>query len=246
MRKKELRELEAAVRQLAATDYEATPERVQEIKRRAFEQYEAYIAKKQEKKKRLSRWLTVAVMAVFLFLSPLLYQSLAPMPNGNASGFFRQISVWLSGGSLHTAIEVPAEKSRESGVAFEGEYRFSSVQEAAERTHNPIICFPETDSVKLLAIEGYQAAGAYELNLHYETPEGRTTILIKPMYDRNAVAFREETAIVQTDVGPVYVWGNPPYTKALLYSDAYEISFISHETLEAFSALLASLEKYTE
>ena len=249
MNKKELRELENAVRQMAFSAYEATPERVQEIKQRAFEQYQAYIAKAQEKKRKekrmLSQLVAVVAIAILLFLSPLVYNMIAPMPNGYAISFFRQISIWLND-HLHTTIEIPTDERDEIDVSFDGEYTFDTIQEAAKMTHYPVIHFPETDSVKLLGIDFYQEDSVFELNLHYETMKGKMSILIKPIYDRNTIAFKEEATIVKTDIGNVYVWVNPPYTKAYLSYNTFEASIISNDTLEAFSNYIVSIDVFTE
>lgn len=238
------KQLEDKVRQLELEPYEPTPERVEEIKQRAFEMYEREInakkkleEKKAEKKGRRRRVVVVAALTVAFLLISFVYNAVTPMTVANANSFMKRAVIWIND-KLHLGIEFEAPLLDDSQIDNEGEITFQTIKEASSKTNFPIVSLPDSPMVKLDEIVVTIEDDQYSLlNIKYHLESGFFNISIKPLYDNNTVFFKENSREINNScIGKIFVWRAGDYMQGRAYYKGYMIRISSTLSEESFSS----------
>lgn len=229
------KQLEDKVRQLELEPYEPTPERVEEIKQRAFEMYQRELnakkrqeEKKAKKKSRRRRVVAVAALTVAFLVVSFVYNVLTPMTVANANSFMKRAVIWIND-KLHLGIEFEAPLFDDSQIAKEGEIAFQSIDEASNETGFPIVYLPESASIKLDSIMVMVEDSQYSLlTLGYKIDGKAFSIAIKPLYD-NTIFYTDEErkTIANPYIGDIIVWNADDFLMGRAYNKAYMISIFS-------------------
>lgn len=237
------KQLEDKVRQLELEPYEPTPERVEEIKQRAFEMYQRELnakkrqeEKKAKKKSRRRRVVAVAALTVAFLVVSFVYNVLTPMTVANANSFMKRAVIWIND-QLHLGIEFEAPLSDDSQITEEGEITFQTIEEASNKTGFPIVYLPESASINLDSIIVTVEDGQYSLvTLGYKIRDNAYSISIKPLYDNTLFYTDEETEILSNPyIGDIVLWNTGKYLQGRAFYKAYLIRLSSTLNDEEFA-----------
>lgn len=235
------KQLEDKVRQLELEPYEPTPERVEEIKQRAFEMYEREInakkkleEKKAEKKGRRRRVVVVAALTVAFLLISFVYNAVTPMTVANANSFMKRAVIWIND-KLHLGIEFETPLDDQS-IDIESSHSYSSIRELAYDVNSPIIFLNETESVSLKQIDIINDHNENaSIVISYEVLGGIFRIRIEQMYNNSIVYVNsEEIEILKTAYGEMTIWQSDNIMKGILYYNSYAIDIVSTLQKEDF------------
>ena len=234
------KQLEDKVRQLELEPYEPTPERVEEIKQRAFEMYEREInakkeleEKKAEKKGRRRRVVVVAALTVAFLLISFVYNAVTPMTVANANSFMKRAVIWIND-KLHLGIEFEVPVDDGSDAKQQTQTEFYSISDFCSKMDMPIIGIHESESIGLdLILVDYQEGELSSISLQYTCEAGTINIFLRPMLEKRNVLFDNEAlTVINTNIGELYLWETEAGIKGLMYYNAYSIDIFSQIELE--------------
>ena len=253
MTNRKMREMENRIRQAMEEPYEPTDERIEEIKQRAFEEYQRYVnaheqanEKKekcaQRKRSILRRVVVVAAVAVCFFVLSIVYIALQPSITANADGFFHRAVIWIND-QLHLGIVInnPVE---EDNLAQADHQSFSSIQELKDAGYWPIICLSENEGLVVDEVELSQVSQVFQqVTIHYTVKDKESiSIRLNPLYEiNNIIIDKEKTKAIETSIGEIYVWSDTIYSYATCITNECKItisSSLSAESLELYCNLL--------
>ena len=245
MTNRKMREMENRIRQAMEEPYEPTDERIEEIKQRAFEEYQRYVnaheqanekKEKRAQKKRsvLRRVVVVAAVAVCFFVLSIVYIALQPSITANADGFFRQAVIWINNQfHLGFVVNKPLEVDEQ---LIPGEHRsFSSIQELKNTGYQMIICLPESEELVVDEIELFQLSNeAQQVTIRYALlKKDMIVIKIDQFNEKNGRGIDISlTKSIETALGKLYLWSDENYCYALCLTDEYLINITSSLPLE--------------
>ena len=229
------KQLEDKVRQLELEPYEPTPERVEEIKQRAFEMYEREINakkkredKKEKKKSRLQRVVVVAALTVAFLVVSFVYNALTPMTVANANSFMKRAVIWIND-KLHLGIEFETPIDDESINLSSFSHSYSTIQELANNVSIPIVVLDDNDTARIQKIETIKGESRdVSIAITYDILGSMFRINIKQMFSKSIMYINsEQVEMLETNLGQLTVWQSNNTMKGLLYYDSYEISLLS-------------------
>ena len=245
MTNRKMRDMENRIRQAMEKPYEPSDERIEEIKQRAFEEYQRYVnthelanekheKRAQRKRSILRRVVVVAAVTVCFFVMSIVYIALQPSITANADGLFRQAVIWIND-QLHLSIVVndPLEVDEQ---LMPGEHRsFSSIQELKNTGYQSIICLPESEELVADEIELFQLSNtAQQVIIRYALLDKNMIVIkIDPYNEKNGIIVDTSlTKSIETAVGKLYLWSDTNYCYALCLTDESIINITSSLPLE--------------
>ena len=256
MTNRKMREMENRIRQAEEAPYDPSDERIEEIKQRAFEEYQRYTQaqeKANEKKEKraqrkrsiLRRVVVVAAVTVCFFVLSLVYIALQPSITANADSFFRRAVIWIND-QLHLGIVITNPVETE-GTLAPGDHRFyASIQELKSAGYRPIICLPENDNLIIDEIDLCQLSQVFQqVSIRYLTPQNETiTIQLEPYGDINSIKVYPTSQMeFETSIGVFTIWANTQYTYALCITTECKVSIISTLSIEETENICKKLIK---
>lgn len=240
MNKQQRQELEDMVRQLAEEPYLPSEKHVEEIKQRAFEEYEQIMAAKQKMKEKrkgtLRRVVVTAAAIVCLLVGSTVIALLNPLQSGNADNFFRRAVIWVND-QLHLGIELPVHQTEETKAQFEDDRIISSISDIAESIDFPIVYLKETQDLHFDFITREEEPFSKEITvtLRYTTPTGTIRIVNKSGSIFNTIsANSNKTITIQTAIGNVIVFETESFNRGILTVDNASVTLIGTMPIEIF------------
>ena len=253
MTKEEMREMENRIRQLEEEPYNPSPERIEAIKQRAFEEYQMYLQIRERKRARakkrrrsiLRRVVVVAAVAVCFFAASVVYSVFAPVFSANANNFVRKAAIWINN-QFHLGITFSTPVDDSDKALFSNNNEFTSIDELISAVNMPIVFFNESDDFVIKNIEiSNTDEYSKRVSLHYYSPQNEwINIYIEPLYDRNTIGIN--TSVIKeiiTPIGSAYLWTDDEYSFAFIILNGSETvikSSVSLEKLEQYCSLLSS------
>ncbi len=245
--------LEQQIRHMDDTPYTPTPEHIEEIKQRAFQQYMARQSQPQQQsapqrsgKKRgvLRRAAIIAAAAVCLMVLSFLYSALAPVTVSSANNVVRRAVIWIND-QLHLGITFPEPVSTEPDKKeVTGYTSFSTLEEAAQQVNLPIFYLTDSEDLKLDSIFAKVILnGRIVLYTIYNNDSNSITITVYAK-DNNSTLASFSAANYRTislDVGDVFVCESEDGANAYLFFDDYSIRISTSLDIETFISLLHNL-----
>lgn len=240
MNKQQRQELEDMVRQLAEEPYNPSEKHIEEIKQRAFEEYEQIMAAKQKMKEKrkstLRRVVVTAAAIVCLLIGSTVIALLNPLQSGNADNFFRRAVIWVND-QLHLGIELPMLKEENKAQFDEGTV-IASISEVVDSINFPIVYLKETPNLHFDQIEKETDSFSDEVTvtLGYTTPEGTIRITNKSGSISNITSINVgETIFIQTAIGDVIIIETETFIRGILMMDNVYVSLTGTMPLKNFS-----------
>ena len=245
MTNRKMREMENRIRQALEEPYEPTDERIEEIKQRAFEEYQRYMnaheqakekneKRAQRKRSILRRVVVVAAVAVCFFVMSIVYIALQPSITANADSFVRRIAIWLNN-QLHLGITLSIPMDDDTIALSTEEYTFTSLDELSKHTNMPIVYLQENDELKLSKIDVHRDESIIQLvALYYLLSFNETiTIYIEPLYMSNSISIDTSLANeIQTTIGTFYLWTDRTHSRAITILSGSIVTIVSSLSLE--------------
>ena len=157
MKRNDRKALEDQIRHMDDAPYNPSPEHIEEIKQRAFQQYMARQFQQTEvpegqttkRKGILRRVVIIAAAAVCLMVVSFLYIALAPVTVSSANNVVRRAVIWIND-QLHLGITFPEPLNIDPDKAEITSYTtFSTLEEAKQRVNLPIIYLMDSGDLKL-------------------------------------------------------------------------------------------------
>lgn len=245
--------LEQQIRHMDDTPYTPTPEHMEEIKRRAFQQYMARQSQPQQQsapqrsgKKRgvLRRAAIIAAAAVCLMVLSFLYSVLAPVTVSSANNVVRRAVIWIND-QLHLGITFPEPIDTDPHKAeITGYTVFSTLEEAAQRVDLPVVYLKDSGDLTLSSISANVALnGKAILSLTYSNSTDNLTILTYAHGNDHVIASFSAAnyRTISLDAGDVFVCESEDGASAYLFYGDYSIRINTSLDQTAFISLLQSL-----
>lgn len=239
MNKQQRQELEDMVRQLAEEPYNPSEKHIEEIKQRAFEEYEQIMAAKQKMKEKrkgtLRRVVVTAAAIVCLLVGSTVIALLNPLQSGDADNFFRRAVIWVND-QLHLGIELPMLKE-ENKAQFEEDSILSSISEVAETIDFPIVYLKETQDLHfdLVTKEEDSFSNDIMVTLKYAALDGTIRIVNKKNSTINISSTNlDEVITVKTAIGNIIVYETATYKTGILVIDNTYVTIIGTMPLDSF------------
>ena len=227
--------LEQQIRHMDDTPYTPTPEHMEEIKRRAFQQYMARQSQPQQQsapqrsgKKRgvLRRAAIIAAVAVCLMVLSFLYSALAPVTVSSANNVVRRAVIWIND-QLHLGITFPEPIDTDPHKAeITGYTVFSTLEEAAQRVDLPVVYLKDSGDLTLSSITANVALnGRTVLSIEYANDHSSVLILVYPHEsDRVTASFSSANYCkVSSAIGDAYICDAEGGANAYLFYGDYSI-----------------------
>lgn len=227
--------LEQQIRHMDDTPYTPTPEHMEEIKRRAFQQYMARQSQPQQQsapqrsgKKRgvLRRAAIIAAAAVCLMVLSFLYSVLAPVTVSSANNVVRRAVIWIND-QLHLGITFPEPIDTDPHKAeITGYTVFSTLEEAAQRVDLPVVYLKDSGDLTLSSITANVALnGRTVLSIEYANDHSSVLILVYPHEsDRVTASFSSANYCkVSSAIGDAYICDAEGGANAYLFFGDYSI-----------------------
>ena len=249
MNKQQRQELEDMVRQLAEEPYNPSEKHIEEIKQRAFEEYEQIMAAKQKMKEKrkgtLRRVVVTAATIVCLLVGSTVIALLNPLQSGNADNFFRRAVIWVND-QLHLGIEFPKPKDEPEQVVIKEPKSFSSFEEAHKELNIPLVCVTGMDELILDEISAVQEEESICVTIRYKFDGVFINIFMEPSSTFDTASDKinilaEKTSMMEIDFGTVYIWENETGRHALISVQNYQVELSSTISTECFYEICQSL-----
>ena len=188
MKRNDRKALEDQIRHMDDAPYNPSPEHIEEIKQRAFQQYMARQSQQTEtpegqttkRKGILRRVVIIAAAAVCLMVVSFLYSALAPVTVSSANNVVRRAVIWIND-QLHLGITFPEPVDSDLGKTdITGYTVFSTLEEAAQHVGLPIVYLKDSGDLKLNSISANVILDEkIMLSLTYNSNEDSLTIPIQ-------------------------------------------------------------------
>lgn len=245
--------LEQQIRHMDDTPYTPTPEHMEEIRQRAFQQYMARQSQPQQQsapqrsgKKRgvLRRAAIIAAAAVCLMVLSFLYSALAPVTVSSANNVVRRAVIWIND-QLHLGITFPEPIDTDPHKAeITGYTVFSTLEEAAQRVDLPVVYLKDSGDLTLSSITANVALyDKASLSIVYKNNSDSIMILIYAHKSDNVTASFSAANYrrVSSAIGDVYVCDAEGGSNAYLFYDDYSIKISTSLDSSALVSLIPNL-----
>lgn len=252
MKRNDRKALEDQIRHMDDAPYNPSPEHIEEIKQRAFQQYMARQSQQTEategqttkRKGILRRVVIIAAAAVCLMVVSFLYSALAPVTVSSANNVVRRAVIWIND-QLHLGITFPEPVDSDLGKTdITGYTVFSTLEEAAQHVGLPIVYLKDSGDLKLNSISANVILDEkIMLSLTYNSNEDSLTILIYAYESSNinSAFFAANYRTVSSNVGDVFVCEAEGGACAYLFYGDYSIRINTSLDLESLILLLDNL-----
>lgn len=218
--------IERRIRSLEEMPYCPTDKRIEEIKQRAFEEYEQLTRAKRKnalKSKRRSILHCVKIfsaLVVFLLMGSFAYSVLTPVTISNANSFVRRAFIWINN-QMNLGITFLSPIDDANSEKYDNTQTIQSILELQNVTSAPIIYIPESDDLQIKRINLIASSpNQKEINIWYATIDNKT-IVIRNVQTFEGSAIRIGTKslnTIETSVGKVYTWTDGAYSYAYFAS----------------------------
>lgn len=244
--------LEQQIRHMDDTPYTPTPEHMEEIRRRAFQQYMARQSQPQQQsapqrssKKRgvLRRAAIIAAAAVCLMVLSFLYSALAPVTVSSANNVVRRAVIWIND-QLHLGITFPEPIDTDPHKAeITGYTVFSTLEEAAQRVDLPVVYLKDSGDLTLSSITANVALnGRTVLSIIYGKDSQIVSIAVYSHQDNSTIfSSASNYRTISSAIGDVFVCESEGGANAYLFYDDYSIRISTSLDSSFFESLIHSL-----
>ncbi len=245
--------LEQQIRHMDDTPYTPTPEHIEEIKQRAFQQYMARQSQPQQQsapqrsgKKRgvLRRAAIIAAAAVCLMVLSFLYSALAPVTVSSANNVVRRAVIWIND-QLHLGITFPEPIDTDPHKAeITGYTVFATLEEAAQRVDLPVVYLKDSGDLTLSSISANSVLHSKaSLSLIYKNDADNIMILIYTHEsDRTNASFSSANYCkVSSAIGDVYICDAEGGANAYLFYGDYSIMISTSLDSSSLTPILSTL-----
>lgn len=250
MKRNDRKALEDQIRHMDDVPYNPSPEHIEEIKQRAFQQYMARQFQQTEvpegqttkRKGILRRVVIIAAAAVCLMVVSFLYSALAPVTVSSANNVVRRAVIWIND-QLHLGITFPEPVDDGSKKEITSYTVFSTLEEAAQSTDLPIIYLKNNSDIELQSISINPILnGKVSLSILYRDNDQKILIAIYPNENSSAASFSAANyRTISSDVGDVFACESEDGANAYLFYDDYSIRINTSLDLSTFCTVLQSL-----
>lgn len=250
MKRNDRKALEDQIRHMDDAPYNPSPEHIEEIKQRAFQQYMARQSQQPEapegqttkRKGILRRVVIIAAAAVCLMVVSFLYSALAPVTVSSANNVVRRAVIWIND-QLHLGITFPEPVDDGSEKKVTSYTVFSTLEEAAQSTDLPIIYLKNNSDIELQSISINPILnGKVSLSILYSDNDQKILIAIYPNENSSAASFSAANyRTISSDVGDVFACESEDGANAYLFYDDYSIMINSSLDIAAFCLILQDL-----
>lgn len=250
MKRNDRKALEDQIRHMDDAPYNPSPEHIEEIKQRAFQQYMARQSQQPDapegqttnRKGILRRVVIIAAAAVCLMVVSFLYSALAPVTVSSANNVVRRAVIWIND-QLHLGITFPEPVDDGSEKKVTSYTVFSTLEEAAQSTDLPIIYLKNNSDIELQSISINPILnGKVSLSILYSDNDQKILIAIYPNENSSAASFSAANyRTISSDVGDVFACESEDGANAYLFYDDYSIMINSSLDIAAFCLILQDL-----
>lgn len=252
MKRNDRKALEDQIRYMDDAPYNPSPEHIEEIKQRAFQQYMARQFQQTEvpegqtttRKGILRRVVIIAAAAVCLMVVSFLYSALAPVTVSSANNVVRRAVIWIND-QLHLGITFPEPLNIDPDKAEITSYTtFSTLEEAKQRVNLPIIYLMDSGDLKLSDISANIILDEkVMLFITYSNSTDNITFFIYAHESDSVVSafFATNYRTVSSNVGDVFVCEAEDGANAYLFYDDYSIRINTSLDLSTFCTLIQNL-----
>ena len=256
MKRNDRKALEDQIRHMDDAPYNPSPEHIEEIKQRAFQQYMARQSQQTEapegqstkRKGILRRVVIIAAAAVCLMVVSFLYSALAPVTVSSANNVVRRAVIWIND-QLHLGITFPEPVDDSSKKEITSYTVFSTLEEAAQNTDLPLVYLKDSGNLTLSNISANVILNEkIMLSLTYSNnKEDNLTILIYAYENSNInSAFSAANyRTISSDVGDVFACELEDGACAYLFYDGYSIRINTSLDLKMLISLLSNLALFS-
>lgn len=256
MKRNDRKALEDQIRHMDDVPYNPSPEHIEEIKQRAFQQYMARqfqqteIPEGQTTKRKgiLRRVVIIAAAAVCLMVVSFLYSALAPVTVSSANNVVRRAVIWIND-QLHLGITFPEPVDDSSKKEITSYTVFSTLEEAAQSTDLPVVYLKDSGDLTLSNISANVILNEkIMLSLTYSNnKEDNLTILIYAYENSNInSAFSAANyRTISSDVGDIFACELEDGACAYLFYDGYSIRINTSLDLKMLISLLSNLALFS-
>lgn len=251
MKRNDRKALEDQIRHMDDAPYNPSPEHIEEIKRRAFQQYMARQSQQTEapegqttkRKGILRRVVIIAAAAVCLMVVSFLYSALAPVTVSSANNVVRRAVIWIND-QLHLGITFPEPIDTDPHKAeITGYTVFATLEEAAQRVDLPVVYLKDSGDLTLSSISANTSL--YEktsLSVVYSNSTDSIIIHVYNHKNSSTVSFSSANyRTISSNAGDVFVCESEDGANAYLFYDDYSIRISTSLELSTFCSLLQSL-----
>lgn len=198
----------------------------------------------QAKKKSLGRRLLIAAgAALALMVLSVVYTMAFPVEVGKANNFAKRMTIWVNGMlGREYVVEVPFED--EAMVIDTTSATCDSVAEVAASIEYPLCVINEAETGYVLE-KAEVTNSEYDrliVNLEYSKQEKKIWITNQYCGYDEAVLTLNDTMIVKTGYGDVYVWQNEEYSRGMLLQNDGIIQIKMNTDIETLKSLLSHIE----
>ena len=240
MNKQQRQELEDMVRQLAEEPYNPSEKHIEEIKQRAFAEYEQIMAAKQKMKEKrkgtLRRVVVTAAAIVCLLVGSTVIALLNPLQSGDADNFFRRAVIWVND-QLHLGIQLPLPKEKEDKAQFAEGNVLPSISDVAETIDFPIVYLKETQDLHfdIITKEMNPFLNEITVTLRYMTPEGTMRIVNKYGSTSSISSTNSDATItIETSIGNIIVFETSDFNSGIFMIDDVYVTLMGTMPIESF------------
>ena len=253
MRKINQQVIEQRIREIEETPYSPSDERIEEIKQRAFEEYDRYLRaenkntmRKHRKRSILHRVVAVFALAVCFFVSTFAYSVFAPVTIASANNFVRRASIWINN-QLHLGITFSSPVDDADKVVYNDDLTVTTIEELRKIAIFPVVYIPESEIIKIDNIDlNIPSSNQQEISIWYSTIDNESIVVINELlFESNAIDL-DTTSLeaIEAPIGTVYSWTDGAYSYALCFLEGsimYITSSMSVPALEQYILLLSTL-----
>ena len=256
MKRNDRKALEDQIQHMDDAPYNPSPEHIEEIKQRAFQQYMARQSQQTEapegqttkRKGILRRVVIIAAAAVCLMVVSFLYSALAPVTVSSVNNVVRRAVIWIND-QLHLGITFPEPVDDSSKKEITSYTVFSTLEEAAQSTDLPVVYLKDGGDLTLSNISANVILNEkIMLSLTYSNnKEDNLTILIYAYENSNInSAFSAANyRTISSDVGDVFACELEDGACAYLFYDGYSIRINTSLDLKMLISLLSNLALFS-
>lgn len=252
MKRNDRKALEDQIRHMDDAPYNPSPEHIEEIKQRAFQQYMARQFQQTEvpegqttkRKGILRRVVIIAAAAVCLMVVSFLYSALAPVTVSSANNVVRRAVIWIND-QLHLGITFPEPVDSDLGKTdITGYTVFSTLEEAAQHVGLPVFYLKDSGNMALSSISANIILNErVVLSTIYSDDTNNITIVVYANNNNSTLSafFAANYRILSLAVGDVFVCESEDGANAYLFYDDYSIRISTSLDVETFIPLLHNL-----
>ena len=252
MKRNDRKALEDQIRHMDDAPYNPSPEHIEEIKQRAFQQYMARQFQQTEvpegqttkRKGILRRVVIIAAAAVCLMVLSFLYSVLAPVTVSSANNVVRRAVIWIND-QLHLGITFPEPIDTDPQKAeITGYTVFSTLEEAAQRVDLPVVYLKDSGDLTLSSISANSVLHSKaSLSLIYKNDADNIMILIYTHEsDRTNASFSSANYCkVSSAIGDVYICDAEGGANAYLFYGDYSIMISTSLDSSSLTPMLSTL-----